>query len=106
MRLKILHTNDIHSNFENYKKIVTLINQQKDEDTIILDGGDFADFKSIELQGTRGMAAIELLAAAGYDAITIGNNEMFNGIDTLEHMASNSPIPFISNNLFKKIVLI
>lgn len=102
MRLKIIHTNDVHSNFENFKKVVTLINQHKDEDTIILDGGDFADFKSIELQGTRGIAAIELLEAAGYDAITIGNNEMFNGIDTLEHMASNSPIPFISNNLFKK----
>lgn len=102
MRLKIIHTNDVHSNFENFKRVVTLINQHKDEDTIILDGGDFADFKSIELQGTRGMAAIELLEAAGYDAITIGNNEMFNGIDTLEHMASNSPIPFISNNLFKK----
>jgi len=25
MRLKIIHTNDIHSNFENYKKVVTLI---------------------------------------------------------------------------------
>ncbi|QUG40327.1 bifunctional metallophosphatase/5'-nucleotidase [Psychrobacillus sp. INOP01] len=102
MKIKIIHTNDVHSNFENYKKVVTLINQHKDENTIILDGGDFADFKSIELQGTRGIAAIELLEAAGYDAITIGNNEMFNGIDTLEHMASNSPIPFISNNLFKK----
>ncbi|MFJ7825698.1 bifunctional metallophosphatase/5'-nucleotidase [Psychrobacillus sp. NPDC096623] len=102
MRLKIIHTNDVHSNFDNYKKVVTLINEHKDENTIILDGGDFADFKSIELQGTRGMAAIELLEAAGYDAITIGNNEMFNGIDTLELMASNSSIPFISNNLFKK----
>lgn len=102
MRLKIIHTNDVHSNFDNFKKVVTLINQYKDEDTIILDGGDFADFKSIELQGTRGLAAIELLEAAGYDAITIGNNEMFNGIDTLEYMASSSSIPFISNNLFKK----
>ncbi|WP_277584954.1 bifunctional metallophosphatase/5'-nucleotidase [Psychrobacillus antarcticus] len=102
MRLKIIHTNDVHSNFENYKKVVTLINQHKDENTIVLDGGDFADFKSIELQGTKGMAAIELLSAGSYDAITIGNNEMFNGIDTLEYMASNSPIPFISNNLFKK----
>lgn len=102
MRLKIIHTNDVHSNFENYKKVVTLINQHKDENTIVLDGGDFADFKSIELQGTKGMAAIELLEAGSYDAITIGNNEMFNGIDTLENMASNSPIPFISNNLYKK----
>lgn len=54
------------------------------------------------MQGTKGIAAIELLEAAGYDAITIGNNEMFNGVDTLEHMASKSTIPFISNNLMKK----
>jgi len=102
MKLKIIHTNDVHSNFDNYKKVVTLINQHKDENTIVLDAGDFADFKSIELQGTKGMAAIELLEAGGYDAITIGNNEMFNGIDTLEYMVSNSPIPFISNNMYKK----
>ncbi|WP_313893153.1 metallophosphoesterase [Psychrobacillus sp.] len=102
MRIKIIHTNDVHSNFDNFAKAVTLIKQHKDHDTIILDGGDFADFKSIELQGTRGIAAIELLESVGYDALTIGNNEMFNGVDTLEHMASNSPFPFISNNLFKK----
>ncbi|MEK4523809.1 5'-nucleotidase C-terminal domain-containing protein [Psychrobacillus sp. FSL W7-1457] len=101
-RLKILHTNDIHSQFDNYKKIVSLIREHRDENTIVLDGGDFADFKSIELQGTRGIAALELLEAGGYDAITIGNNEMFNGVDTLEHMASNSSVPFISNNLVKK----
>ena len=102
MRLKILHTNDIHSNFENFSKISTLINEWKDDSTLILDGGDFADFKSIELQGTKGMAAIELLEYVGYDALTIGNNETFNGIETLEHMASNSSIPFISNNLLKR----
>ncbi|MER2260949.1 MAG: 5'-nucleotidase C-terminal domain-containing protein [Psychrobacillus sp.] len=101
-RLKILHTNDIHSQFDNYKKVVSLIRKHRDEHTIVLDGGDFADFKSIELQGTRGIAAIELLEAGGYDAITIGNNEMFNGVDTLEHMTSNSSVPFISNNLVKK----
>ncbi|TWT01497.1 bifunctional UDP-sugar hydrolase/5'-nucleotidase [Planomicrobium sp. CPCC 101079] len=102
MKLKILHTNDVHSNYENFARAATLIKQLKDDNTILLDGGDFADFKSIELQGTKGMAALELLEAAGYDALTIGNNEMFNGIGTLEHMATNSPFPFISNNLAKK----
>lgn len=102
MKLKILHSNDIHSNFENFAKMVTLIKHHKDENTLILDAGDFADFKSIELQGTKGMAAIELLDYAGYEALTIGNNETFNGIETLEHMASNSSFPFISNNLLKK----
>ncbi|UXH46041.1 5'-nucleotidase C-terminal domain-containing protein [Rossellomorea vietnamensis] len=102
MKLKILHTNDVHSHFEAFGRAASLIKEYKDENTIVLDGGDFADFKSIELQGTKGMAAIELLRSVGYDALTIGNNEMFNGFDTLEHMAGSSPIPFISNNLYRK----
>lgn len=102
MKLRIIHTNDVHSHFDNFARAVTVIRELKDENSIVLDGGDFADFKSIELQGTRGIAALELLQSAGYDALTIGNNEMFNGMDTLEHMASNIPFPFISNNLLKK----
>ncbi|TLS35038.1 bifunctional metallophosphatase/5'-nucleotidase [Pseudalkalibacillus caeni] len=99
MRLKLIHSNDIHSNFDNFSKAVTLIKEHKDENTIVMDAGDFADFKSIELQGTKGIAAVELLETAGYDVLTIGNNETFNGIDTLEHMATNSRVPFISNNI-------
>lgn len=102
MKLKIIHTNDVHSNFGNFARAVTLIKQHSDEHTLILDGGDFADFKSIELRGTKGMAAIEMLESVGYDALTIGNNETFNGVDVLEHMASNSPFPLISNNLLKR----
>ncbi|MCZ8536883.1 5'-nucleotidase C-terminal domain-containing protein [Paenisporosarcina quisquiliarum] len=102
MKLRILHTNDLHSNFDNFSRMATLISTYKNENTITLDGGDFADFKSIELQGTKGIAAIELLEEVGYDALTIGNNEMFNGVETLEHMASHSSVPFISNNLVKK----
>lgn len=102
MKLKIIHTNDVHSNFDAFARAATLIKQLKDEHTLVLDGGDFADFKSIELQGTRGIAAFELLESVGYDAMTIGNNEIFNGMDTLEYMAVSSPLPFISNNLLKK----
>jgi 5'-nucleotidase len=102
MKFAIIHTNDIHSNYENFARATTLIKQLKDENTIILDGGDFADFKAIELRGTKGIAAVELLEYAGYHAITIGNNEMFNGIRVLEQMATKSSIPFISNNLFLK----
>ncbi|MBA2176641.1 bifunctional metallophosphatase/5'-nucleotidase [Halobacillus locisalis] len=101
MKLTILHTNDIHSNYENFAKAVTVIKQHKQEQTLLLEGGDFADFKSIELQGTRGLAAIEMLEHVGYDALTIGNNETFNGVDTLQHMASQSRVPFIGNNLLR-----
>ncbi|WP_240628437.1 metallophosphoesterase [Bacillus salacetis] len=102
MKLRIMHTNDLHSHFGQFSRAVTLIKKYKDEHTLLVDGGDFADFKSIELQGTRGAAAIELLEYAGYDAITIGNNETFNGVDTLQYMAEISRVPFISNNLQRK----
>lgn len=102
MKLKILHTNDLHSHFDHYSRAVSLIRKLKDQHTLLLDAGDFADFKSIELQGTRGAAAIELLESAEYDAITIGNNETFNGVETLQFMASRSSVPFISNNLLRK----
>jgi 5'-nucleotidase len=101
VRLNILHTNDIHSNYENFSKIVSKIKEIRDENTIVLDAGDFADFKRMELQGTDGEAALELLECAGYDAIAIGNNETFNGIDTLINMATKAKVPFLSSNVYK-----
>ncbi len=101
MKFKILHTNDVHSNYENFAKIKTLIDMEKDENTIILDAGDFGDFKRIELLGTKGKLAGNLLKYAGYDAITVGNNETFQGVEMLETMAHFSPVPFLSCNLLK-----
>lgn len=102
MQLKILHTNDIHSNFDNFSKIASVINKIKDENTLILDAGDFTDFKNIALQGTKGQAGTELLKLAGYDAASIGNNETFALLPTLEYMASSSKVPYLSLNLSKK----
>lgn len=102
MKISILHTNDIHSRFENLAKIVTLIKKSKDSSTLILDAGDFNDFMRLELQGTYGHAGVELLEAAGYDAIAVGNNETFQGIDMLEAMAAESKVPFLSCNLRRK----
>ncbi|MDF2801667.1 MAG: bifunctional metallophosphatase/5-nucleotidase [Anaerocolumna sp.] len=99
MRLNILHTNDIHSNFDNFSKIVTKINELRDDNTIVLDAGDFADFKRIELQGTDGLVAMELLEYAGYDALAVGNNETFQGLDILKHMSENTKIPLLSCNM-------
>ncbi len=101
MELQILHTNDIHSNFENFARIATKINELRNENTIILDAGDFADFKRVEANGTKGMVAIDLLEEANYDAIAVGNNETFDGIDTLTNMASNGRIPLLSCHIEK-----
>ena len=101
MKLKILHTNDIHSRFENFAKVSQKIEELRDGNTIVLDAGDFHDFMSIELQGTKGAAGSNFLNVAGYDAVAIGNNEGFSGIENIENMTSTELIPYLSCNLYK-----
>lgn len=99
MRFKILHTNDVHSRFENFARITTKIKELKDENTLILDAGDYHDFKDVMLQGTSGKAGGDLLLEAGYEAIAIGNNEGFEGLEVLSAMVENDRIPFLACNL-------
>ncbi len=103
MKFKILHTNDIHSRFENFAKIVTKIKELRDENTLVLDAGDFNDFMRLELQGTMGSCGEELLSTAGYDAIAIGNNEGFEGIEVAETLACSDSVDFLSCNLYKYV---
>jgi len=101
MNIRILHTNDIHSRFEGFGKITSKIRELKNDNTLILDAGDFNDFMRMELQGTSGRAGCSLLSIAGYDAVAVGNNEGFAGLEVLETMASTGLIPFISCNLYR-----
>ncbi|WP_291649158.1 5'-nucleotidase C-terminal domain-containing protein [Clostridium sp.] len=61
MRFKILHTKDVHSRFENFARLTTKIKELKDENTLILDAGDYHDFKDVMLQGTGEKAGAELI---------------------------------------------
>lgn len=101
MKFKILHTNDVHSRFENFAKVSKKIKELRDENTLVLDAGDFNDFMRLELQGTNGQAGAELISAAGYDAISIGNNEGFAGIEPCEILATSGSTPFLSCNNYK-----
>lgn len=101
MRFKILHTNDVHSRFENFARLTTKIKELKDENTLILDAGDYHDFKDVMLQGTMGQAGGELLLEAGYEAIAIGNNEAFESLEILNAMVNNDKVPFLSCNLVR-----
>ncbi|MGN0235600.1 MAG: bifunctional metallophosphatase/5'-nucleotidase [Paludibacteraceae bacterium] len=93
--LAILHTNDTHSQVEakgngtgGYAARMAVIESvlEKEhltsEDVLLLDAGDFC-------QGTpyfnffRGRVEVDALNRMGYDAVTLGNHEFDNGIDTL-----------------------
>ncbi|MBF1115731.1 MAG: bifunctional metallophosphatase/5'-nucleotidase, partial [Solobacterium sp.] len=100
-KITIWHTNDVHSQFEDFSAIVRYIREHINfEKDFLLDAGDFCDQKSVMINGTHGVGGIELLKSAGYDAMAIGNNEFFAGMEYLEEM-TNQNFPLLSANLFR-----
>ena len=79
--IHIFHTNDIHSHFENWPQIHRFLRDKRDElekkgDAVfVFDIGDHVDRSHPFTEGTEGKGNIQLLNDAGYDAVTIGNNE-------------------------------
>ncbi|OZM55974.1 bifunctional metallophosphatase/5'-nucleotidase [Lottiidibacillus patelloidae] len=80
-KLHIFHTNDIHSQFNNWPKIAYVLKgkrsyfEENDEDVLVFDIGDFIDRSHPIAEATLGKDNVSLLNDAGYDAVTIGNNE-------------------------------
>lgn len=89
LELKILHFNDVHSRFENLAKIATAIDSLKNDNTLIVDGGDNTDFFKEETEGTHGLINTAILNEIGVMVQVIGNNEGFAGISTCETMAKS-----------------
>lgn len=73
--------NDLHSSFNNMKKISTYINSVRSnselmgEKVIVVDLGDNMDRMQKETEGTNGKVNIAILNQFGVNVATIGNNE-------------------------------
>ena len=98
----ILHTNDVHGAIDGYAYIPTLRNWFYDhgaEDVLVVDAGDFS-------QGTpyvsfsKGLVAIEMMNAAGYDLVTLGNHEFDFGYAQLMDNLSKANFYAISANVY------
>lgn len=96
MKLTILHTNDLHSHFENIAKIATIFKQHTTANTLRLDAGDFADPRDSLIHAEEGKFASLLLSSLNYDAAAIGNNEGFMDATTIFEV---SKIPYVCCNL-------
>lgn len=106
-KLRIIHTNDLHSHFEQFPKIKRFINQaQHDESvdqTLTFDAGDFMDSSHPLSDATKGQANIKLMNQFNYDAITIGNNEgISNSHQVLENLFTHAEFPVVLANLFEE----
>lgn len=86
-KIHIFHTNDLHSHFKYWPRMQNYVNAQRaqyaalGETSFLVDVGDHLDRSNIYTDATIGKGNVQLLNDAGYDVVTIGNNE---GI-TLSH---------------------
>ena len=109
--LTILHTNDTHSQIEpleqgkrdeycgGYARRMGILAQEREADPnlLLFDGGDFS-------QGTpyfnfyHGRIEVDAMNRMGYDAVTLGNHEFDNGVDTLAAVLKDAQFAVVCAN--------
>ncbi|HSL93102.1 MAG TPA: 5'-nucleotidase C-terminal domain-containing protein [Bacillota bacterium] len=106
--LVIFHTNDVHSRLESstsyvgHAKISTIVQAEKDlgANVLLLDAGDAVHGQSIA-NLSSGAAVIEVMNAAGYDAMTPGNHDFNYGQARLIELAEFADFPILAANVLK-----
>lgn len=80
-KLYFYYTNDLHSDFDQWPRVVTYLKESRElrskrgELNWTIDIGDHVDRSHPITEASMGRANIKLLNDAGYDFVTIGNNE-------------------------------
>ncbi|MBM7586198.1 2',3'-cyclic-nucleotide 2'-phosphodiesterase (5'-nucleotidase family) [Bacillus pakistanensis] len=107
--IHIYHTNDLHSHFENWPRIRDFLKERKKwhceegDPVFLFDIGDHADRWHPFTEGTEGKGNVTLLNEAGYDAITIGNNEGITfSYNELDSLYDDAAFEVIVGNLLNK----
>ena len=106
-KIQIVHTNDLHSHFENFPRVKRFIEQSRKnstaDDFYLFDIGDAMDRAHPLSEATNGQKNIEWMNQLHYDAVTIGNNEgLGNSHEHLEHLYDHANFPVVLNNVFEK----
>ncbi|MGN1401165.1 MAG: 5'-nucleotidase C-terminal domain-containing protein [Bacillus sp. (in: firmicutes)] len=99
-QLRVLHTNDTHANVENAPRKITAIHEERTENTnnVLLDGGDVFS-GTLYFNEFKGLADLEFMNLAGYDAMTFGNHEFDLGTGPLADFVKKAKFPFVSANV-------
>ena len=97
----VLHSNDVHGAIEGYAYIPTLRNwfyAQGAEKVIVVDAGDFSQGTTY-VSSSKGHTAIEMMNAAGYDVVTLGNHEFDFGYEQLINNVKDAEFAVITANV-------
>ena len=96
----ILHSNDVHGALEGYAHVPTLRAWFEDHgaEVITVDAGDFSQGTTY-VSTSKGASAIEMMNAAGYDLVTLGNHEFDFGYAQLMENLSKAQFTTICCNV-------
>lgn len=97
----ILHTNDVHGAVEGYAYIAQLKAdyEAKGAEVILVDAGDFSQGTTY-VSSTKGLDAIEMMNAAGYDVVTLGNHEFDYGYTQLKDNMTKAKFKVLCADVF------
>lgn len=105
-KVAILHTNDMHSHFENWPRVREYLLSERNKLTqagyqvLVVDDGDAIDRWHPLTDATNGQANIRQMNRIHYDAVTIGNNEGINNShQILNHLYDHANFPVILDNI-------
>ena len=99
----ILHTNDVHGALAGYAYVPALraAYEAAGAEVIVVDAGDFTQGNPY-VSLSKGHSAIELMNAAGYDVVTLGNHEFDFGYAQLMENLKDATFKTICANVYKK----
>jgi 5'-nucleotidase len=104
--ITIIHTNDLHGNYDLLQRQAAVIKkrvlelQAKGENYILVDGGDHLDMSINECLATSGDMNLEMLADVGYHAMSVGNNELLRSSpELIRQLSLESKVPWLLLNL-------
>lgn len=97
----ILHTNDVHGEIAKYANVAGIKNdfESKGADVILVDAGDYLQ-GSTYVAESKGVSAITMMNAVGYDVATIGNHEFDYGWGNLVDVTKNAQFEIVCSNVY------
>lgn len=97
----ILHSNDVHGAIAGYAYIAQLEDEFKDmgANVIMVDAGDFSQ-GTVYVSTSKGLDAITMMNAAGYDIATLGNHEFDYGYPQLQENLEKAEFEIVCADIF------
>lgn len=102
--LTILYTNDLHLRFSRLDSLSRRIEteRQRSENLLLLDAGDtFQDFRDPMLAVWGGDRMVAWMNRIGYDAMALGNHDLYWGPRRLETLIGEAGFPILCANVLR-----